>query len=122
MLESKYVRSMARRLLSRSSRRAPNDSVLAVRLDYLPGAMMWLVTTSNQARLMRKAREGRTTSDVCVMSLAEAQELFTTVGDPMPSGLYEVAAWLLSPAPEDFSTPAPDESDSVDLEEPEDLS
>ncbi|HTG12743.1 MAG TPA: hypothetical protein VK746_18260, partial [Candidatus Eisenbacteria bacterium] len=96
--------------------------VLAVRLDYLPSAMMWLVTTPNQARLMRKAREGRTTSDVCVMSLAEAQELFTTVGDPMPSGLYEVAAWLLAPAPEDFSTPAPDESDSVDLEEPEDLS
>jgi len=99
-----------------------HGDVLAVRLDYLPGAMLWLVTTSNQAQLMRKAREGRTTSDVCVMSLAEAQELFTTVGDPMPSGLYEVAAWLLSPAPEDFSTPAPDESDSVDLEEPEDPS
>ncbi|HKC08228.1 MAG TPA: hypothetical protein VKJ67_15255 [Methylomirabilota bacterium] len=99
-----------------------HGDVLAVRLDYLPGAMMWLVTTTNQARLMRKAREGRTTSDVCVMSLAEAQELFTTVGDPMPSGLYEVAAWLLAPAPEDFSQPAQDESDSVDLEEPEDLS
>ena len=99
-----------------------HGDVLAVRLDYLPGAMMWLVTTTNQARLMRKAREGRTTSDVCVMSLAEAQELFTTVGDPMPSGLYEVAAWLLAPAPEDFSMPAQDESDSLDLEEPEDLS
>lgn len=99
-----------------------HGDVLAVRLDYLPGAMMWLVTTPNQARLMRKAREGRTTSDVCVMSLAEAQELFETMGDPTPSGLYEVAAWLLAPAPEDFSTPAQDESDSVDLEEPEDLS
>ena len=99
-----------------------HGDVLAVRLDYLPGAMMWLVTTTNQARLMRKAREGRTTSDVCVMSLAEAQELFETMGDPTPSGLYEVAAWLLAPAPEDFSTPAQDESDSVDLEEPEDLS
>jgi hypothetical protein len=95
-----------------------HGDVLAVRLDYLPGAMMWLVTTPNQARLMRKAREGRNTSDVCVMSLAEAQELFSTMGDPMPSGLYEVAAWLLSPAPEDFSTPA--EHDSVDLDEPED--
>jgi hypothetical protein len=99
-----------------------HGDVLAVRLDYLPGAMMWLVTTPNQARLMRKAREGRTTSDVCVMSLAEAQELFTTMGDPRPSGLYEVAAWLLAPAPEDFSMPAQDESDSVDLEEPDDLS
>jgi hypothetical protein len=82
--------------------------------------MMWLVTTPGQARLMRKAREGRTTSDVCVMSLSEAQELFTTLGDPTPSGLYEVAAWLLAPAPEDLSTPAREEEDSVDLEEPED--
>jgi hypothetical protein len=80
--------------------------------------MMWLVTTPCQARLMRKAREGRQTSDVCVMSLAEAQELFATMGDPMPSGLYEVAAWLLAPAPEDFSIPA--QHDSVDLDEPED--
>ena len=50
----------------------------------------------------------------------EAQELFMTLGDPSPSGLYEVAAWLLAPAPDDFSTPAQD--DSVDLEEPEDPS
>ena len=50
-----------------------HGDVLAVRLDYLPGAMMWLVTTPSQARLMRKAREGRTTSDVCVMSLADAR-------------------------------------------------
>ena len=97
-----------------------HGDVLAVRLDYLPGAMMWLVTTRDQARLMRKAREGRTTSDVCVMSLSEAQALFTTIGDPMPTGLYEVAAWLLAPPPEDFSTPA--QQDSVDLEEPEDPS
>jgi len=97
-----------------------HGDVLAVRLDYLPGAMMWLVTTSSQARLMRKAREGRTTSDVCVMSLAEAQELFTTMGDPTPTGLYEVAAWLLAPAPEDFSMPAEQDEDSVELEEPED--
>lgn len=97
-----------------------HGDVLAVRLDYLPGAMMWLVTTPGQARLMRKAREGRTTSDVCVMSLSEAQELFTTLGDPTPTGLYEVAAWLLAPAPEDLSTPAREDEDSVDLEEPED--
>ncbi|MGH7316042.1 MAG: hypothetical protein ACREJS_07255 [Candidatus Rokuibacteriota bacterium] len=83
-----------------------HGDVLAVRLDYLPGAMMWLVTTPKQARLMRKAREGRTTSDVCVMSLAEAQDLFTTIGDPAPTGLYEVATWLLAPPPEDFSIPA----------------
>lgn len=86
-----------------------HGDVLAVRLDYLPGAMMWLVTTPQQARLMREAREGRNTSDVCVMSLAEAQELFTTMGDPIPTGLYEVAAWLLAPAPGDLSRPAPEE-------------
>jgi hypothetical protein len=71
--------------------------------------MMWLVTTPQQARLMRKAREGRSTSDVCVMSLAEAQELFSTIGDPTPTGLYEVAAWLLAPAPDDLSLPAREE-------------
>jgi len=86
-----------------------HGDVLAVRLDYLPGAMMWLVTTAKQARLMRKAREGRATSDVCVMSLAEAQELFSTIGDPTPTGLYEVAAWLLAPAPQDLSRPVRDE-------------
>ena len=59
--------------------------VLAVRVDYLPGSMLWLVTTPKQAQLMRKAREGRSTSDVCVMSLGEAQDLFGAVGDPTPA-------------------------------------
>lgn len=97
-----------------------HGDVLAVRLDYLPGAMMWLVTTPKQARLMRKAREGRSASDVCVMSLAEAQELFTTLGDPTPTGLYEVAAWLLAPAPGDLSRPVRDEEsrEPGDLEDP----
>jgi hypothetical protein len=53
------------------------------------------------------------------MSLAEAQELFTTLGDPMPTGLYEVAAWLLAPAPEDLSRPARDE-EPPELGDPED--
>src|SRR6266699_2412771 len=57
-----------------------HGDVLAVRLDYLPGAMLWLVTSPTQAQLMRKAREGRSTSDVCVMSLREAQDLFGAVG------------------------------------------
>src|ERR1700704_5880761 len=35
-----------------------HGDVLAVRLDYLPGAMMWLVTTPPQARLMPQGREG----------------------------------------------------------------
>jgi hypothetical protein len=51
------------------------------------------------------------------MSLAEAQELFATIGDPMPTGLYEVAAWLLAPAPGDFSMPAEQEEESDDSED-----
>ncbi|HEU4439506.1 MAG TPA: hypothetical protein VFT36_09645 [Methylomirabilota bacterium] len=91
-----------------------HGDVLAVRVDYLPGAMLWLVTTPKQAQLMRKAREGRSTSDVCVMSLSEAQDLFATTGDPHPTTLYEVAGWLLAPAPDEIP-PAPQEE-----QEPED--
>ena len=65
--------------------------------------MLWLVTTPKQAQLMRKAREGRSTSDVCVMSLGEAQDLFGAVGDPTPATLYEVAGWLLAPAPDEIA-------------------
>lgn len=93
-----------------------HGDVLAVRVDYLPGAMLWLVTTPKQAQLMRKAREGRPASDVCVMSLTEAQDLFATTGDPHPTTLYEVAGWLLAPAPEEIA-PAPEEE-----QEPEDPS
>jgi hypothetical protein len=92
--------------------------VLAVRVDYLPGAMLWLVTTPKQAQLMRKAREGRSTSDVCVMSLTEAQDLFATTGDPHPTTLYEVAGWLLAPAPDEIA-PVPEE-EPEEPEEPED--
>jgi hypothetical protein len=91
--------------------------VLAVRVDYLPGSMLWLVTTPKQAQLMRKAREGRSTSDVCVMSLGEAQDLFGAVGDPTPATLYEVAGWLLAPAPKE-TAPAAEEVE--DDEQPED--
>jgi hypothetical protein len=79
--------------------------------------MLWLVTTPKQAQLMRKAREGRSTSDVCVMSLSEAQDLFGAVGDPTPATLYEVAGWLLAPAPEER---APAAEEVEDDEQPED--
>ena len=66
--------------------------------------------------LMRKAREGRSASEVCVMSLTEAQDLFATTGDPHPTTLYEVAGWLLAPAPDEVAlAPEPEE-------EPEDPS
>lgn len=91
--------------------------VLAVRVDYLPGAMLWLVTTPKQAQLMRKAREGRSTSDVCVMSLAEAQDLFGAVGDPTPATLYEVAGWLLAPAPDEIAPNFEDEHEDEQAED-----
>jgi hypothetical protein len=65
---------------------------------------------------MRKAREGRPTSDVCVMSLREAQDLFGAVGDPTPATLYEVAGWLLAPAPDEIAPTFEDEQP----EQPED--
>jgi hypothetical protein len=92
-----------------------HGDVLAVRVDYLPGAMLWLVTTPEQAQLMRKAREGRPTSDVSVMSLREAQDLFGAVGDPTPATLYEVAGWLLAPAPEGIAPTYQDEPEDPTL-------
>jgi hypothetical protein len=91
--------------------------VLAVRVDYLPGAMLWLVTTPKQAQLMRKAREGRSTSDVCVMSLGEARDLFGAVGDPTPATLYEVAGWLLAPAPDEIAPNFEDEHEDEQAED-----
>jgi hypothetical protein len=35
------------------------------------------------------------------MSLDEAQDLFDATGDPSPATLYEVAAWLLAPSPQE---------------------
>jgi hypothetical protein len=91
-----------------------HGDVLAVRVDYLPGAMLWLVTSPKQAQLMRKAREGRSASDVCVMSLTEAQDLFATTGDPHPTTLYEVAGWLLAPAPEEIAPALEEEQEPED--------
>src|SRR4026207_595110 len=52
-----------------------HGDVLAVRVDYLPGAMLWLVTTPKQAQLMRKAREGRPASAACGGSRTQAPDL-----------------------------------------------
>jgi hypothetical protein len=82
--------------------------------------MLWLVTSPTQAQLMRKAREGRSTSDVCVMSLREAQDLFGAVGDPTPATLYEVAGWLLAPAPDEVAAIVEDDEQSEDQPEDQD--
>ena len=46
-----------------------------------------------------------------------AQDLFGAVGDPTPATLYEVAGWLLAPAPEER---APAAEEVEDDEQPED--
>ena len=63
--------------------------VLAVSLGYLPESLFWLVTTPDQVRLMRAIHAG-----VCVMTIQEARDLLTTVGDSLPATLYEVAECL----------------------------
>jgi hypothetical protein len=50
------------------------------------------------------------------MSLREAQDLFGAVGDPTPATLYEVAGWLLAPAPDEVAPTFEDEQP----EQPED--
>src|ERR1700738_1854322 len=94
--------------------------VLAVRVDYLPGAMLWLVTSPTQAQLMRKAREGRSTSDGGVVGVREAPDLFGPVGDPPPATLSEVAGWLLAPAPDELAAIVEDDEQSEDQPEDQD--
>ena len=53
--------------------------VLAVRLGYLPEALLWLVTSPHQVRIMRAHQP-----DVPILTLAEAQDLLAAVGDPRP--------------------------------------
>ncbi len=80
--------------------------VLAVRLAYLSDSLLWLVTTPWQARMMRDHRPADV--DAVVLSLPEAQDLLTAVGDLAPTTLYEVAGWFLAPAPEEPQNPQDD--------------
>ena len=68
--------------------------VLAVRLSYLPEGLLWLVSSPMQSRLMHAHR-----SDTRVLTLAEARDLFTTLGDPCPDTLMEVAKRFATAAP-----------------------
>ena len=68
--------------------------VLAVRLSYLPEGLLWLVSSPMQSRLMHAHRP-----DTWVLSLAEAQDLFTTLGDPCPDTLMEAAGRFATAAP-----------------------
>lgn len=68
--------------------------VLAVRLPYLPEGLLWLVSSPMQSRLMHAHRP-----DTWVLTLAEARDLLTTLGDPCPGSLMEVAAQFVTAAP-----------------------
>jgi len=63
-----------------------HGEVLAVHLSYLPEALLWLVASPTQSRIMRAEQP-----ECVVMTLAEARELFTAVGDPCPGTLMEAA-------------------------------
>lgn len=68
--------------------------VLAVRLSYLPEALLWLVTSPHQARVLRGQQP-----DAPILTLAEAQDLLTALGDPCPASLMEVAGQFATAAP-----------------------
>ena len=78
-----------------------HGDVLAVGVNYLPGSLLWLVTTPTQARLMREIHNPDGDFEATILSLREAQDLLTTVGDAAPATVYEAAAWLLAPPPEE---------------------
>ena len=61
--------------------------MLAVTADYFPLLLLWLVTTPWQARLMRGALSRQAEVKATVLSLPEAQDLLTTVGDTAPASL-----------------------------------
>jgi hypothetical protein len=82
-----------------------DGDVVAVRVNYLPGALLWLVTTPTQARLMREAHDPAADVEATILSLQEARDLLTTVGEPVPATVYEAAAWLLAPAPAEPQRP-----------------
>jgi hypothetical protein len=87
------------------SRRAFYDTLLthgdmlAVRVKYLPGSLLWLVTTPTHARLMRQIHNPDADVEATIMSLRETRDLLTVVGDAEPATVYEAAACLLAPPP-----------------------
>lgn len=81
--------------------------ILAVTLSYLPGTILWLVTTASQARIMRD-----TQPRAVVLTLHEAADLAPSVGAAPPTSLWQVAVAFSAPAP-----PSP-EDDPEDADDP----
>ncbi len=76
-----------------------HGEVVAVKVKYLPGSLLWLVTTPMQARLMRELHNPDADVEATILSLQEARDLLTIVGDAEPATVYEAAACLLAPPP-----------------------
>ena len=66
--------------------------VLGLTLGYLPEHVLWLVTTPGQAWMMRDKHPG-----AIVVTLGEAVDLATAVGDPPPASLWDVASAFAAP-------------------------
>lgn len=66
--------------------------ILFVVLPYLPECVLWLVSTPRQAWLMRDMQPR-----AIVFTLGEAADLATTLGDPRPYSLWDVAAAFSAP-------------------------
>lgn len=81
--------------------------VLAVALSYLPDTVLWLVTTSSQARLMRS-----TQPKAVILTLGEATDLATSLGGAPPASLWQVAVELSAPGPDSLEDP-PDGPEDV---------
>jgi hypothetical protein len=77
--------------------------VLGVTLGYLPESVLWLVMTPWQARLIRDRQP-----EAIVLTLGEAADLATTLGDPFPTSLWQVAVLFSAPAPGAPAGPEPD--------------
>ena len=82
--------------------------VLALRVDYLPDPLLWLTTTTEQARWMREQHNGFGGMESVVMSVAEARDLLTATGTEAPTTLHEIAQVLLSRAPAEIQSSADD--------------
>jgi len=79
--------------------------VLALRVDYLPDPLLWLTTTTEQARWMREQHSGPAGLECVVMSAAQAHDLLTATRTHAPATLHEIAQVLISQAPDEIQSP-----------------
>jgi hypothetical protein len=71
-----------------------HGEVLAVMVSYLPESLLWLVSTSEQVRMLRRWQPY-----ALVMSLNEVADLVTVMGDPHPSSVWDAAFMFGARAP-----------------------